>query len=284
MQVPAHLHFGTRSRAFLRVQDGCRLSCSYCIIPTVRGPSRSVPADDLVSAVRGLRRRGFHEIVLTGVNTGDWGRDLEPRQTLDQLLGRLLDVIGDGRLRLNSLEPLTVTPAIIERLSTDPRIAPHLQIPLQSGSNAVLGRMRRNYRAKAYFELLDRLNDWVPNIGLGADVIVGFPGETNAEFDETAKRIAASPLSYLHVFSWSPRPGTPAAELRQRVPERVIRERNRILREIAASSSLRFRSRQLGSRQRALVLEPKADGARTRPDRELHRGEAASGPRSRPGR
>jgi threonylcarbamoyladenosine tRNA methylthiotransferase MtaB len=254
------LHFGERSRAFLKIQEGCRLSCSYCIIPQVRGPSRSVTPGDVETALLGILQTGYREVVLTGVNTGDYGRDLDPPTNLAALLRRLLDRLGDARLRLNSLEPLTVTDEIIQLLADEPRLAPHLQVPLQSGSAALLRKMRRNYRLETYLERLQRLRAAVPLIGLGADVIVGFPGETDARFEETYELIAGSPLNYLHVFSWSPRPGTPAAELPERVGGKTVRARSARLRALGAELSLRFRKSLEGRSLEAVVLGAR-DGA-----------------------
>jgi threonylcarbamoyladenosine tRNA methylthiotransferase MtaB len=257
---PATLRFGDRSRAFLKVQEGCRLACSYCIIPTVRGPSRSVAPRRLEQALRSLLEAGYREIVLTGVNVGDYGRDLEPSMNLAGLLRRLLAMCGPNRLRLNSLEPLTVTEEIVELLAAEPRLAPHLQVPLQSGSPAVLRMMRRNYRLEQYRERLVRLRDKVPHIGLGADVIVGFPGETAEHFEETHAFIAGSVLNYLHVFSWSPRPGTPASDFTARVPSAEVRRRSRALRELADELSHRFRSGFVGRQLDGVTLAEREDG------------------------
>jgi len=257
---PAGLHFGDRSRAFLKVQEGCRLACSYCIIPTVRGPSRSVPPRDVERSALELFRSGYREIVLTGVNVGDYGRDLEPRSSLAALLRRLLAVGGPRRIRLNSLEPRTVTDEIIELMAGDDRLAPHLQVPLQSGSSDVLRAMRRNYRPDQYRELLERLRARVPHVGLGADVIVGFPGETDEQFRETYDFIAGSPLNYLHVFAWSPRPGTPAATYPGRVHGTQVRARSKELRGLADRLGYRFRSRFQGRYLDAVVLAPREDG------------------------
>jgi threonylcarbamoyladenosine tRNA methylthiotransferase MtaB len=260
LELPRALHFGDRARAFLKVQEGCRLACSYCIIPTVRGPSRSVPPDEIERAALELFDAGYREIVLTGVNVGDYGRDLARRTSLASLLGRLLAVAGPNRVRLNSLEPLTVTDEIVELMASDPRLAPHLQVPLQSGSPAILRAMRRNYRVEDYLERLRRLRDAVPRVGLGADVIVGFPGETDARFRETYELIEASPLNYLHVFAWSPRPGTPAAGLPDRVRGDEVRRRSAALRLLADERSHRFRAGFVGRRLDAVVLAPREDG------------------------
>ena len=255
------LHFGERTRAFLKVQEGCDLSCSYCIIPKVRGAGRSVPAGEIERTLASLVARGFQEIVLTGVNTGDYGRDLSPRSSLASLLQRLLATPGLGRLRLNSLEPRTVEPAIVDLFRTDTRLARHLQIPLQSGSDAVLKRMYRNYRTADYRRVLEALRGAVPDIGLGADVIAGFPGETDAEFETTRGFIENSPLNYLHVFSYSDRPGTPASAMPGKVAPEVVRARSARLRALGAGIALRFRRSFVGRALPALILgERREDG------------------------
>ena len=263
-ELPRALHFGDRTRAFLKIQDGCRLSCSYCIIPTVRGPSRSVAGSEILDALIGLVRSGYRETVLTGVNTGDYGLDLDPPSDLAGLLRQLLASCGPTRIRLNSLEALTVSDEIIDLMANEPRLAPHLQIPLQSGSETILRRMRRNYRLGAYLERLLAVREAVPHAGLGADVIVGFPGETEAAFRETCEFVEASPLNYLHVFSWSPRPGTPASDYPDRVRPAEIRDRSERLRRLGFNLGLRFRETQSGRTLDAVVLRPKPDDARVR--------------------
>jgi threonylcarbamoyladenosine tRNA methylthiotransferase MtaB len=248
------LHFGDRGRAYLKVQEGCDLSCSYCIIPRVRGASRSVPPERIEAHLLSLLRDGYREIVLTGVNTGDYGRDLEPTVSLSALLRRLLDRCGASRLRLNSLEPLTITSDIIALFRDESRLARHLQVPLQSGSDAVLRRMRRNYRRATYLDRIEKLHAVVPGIGLGADVIVGFPGETDGDFDQTLRFIEAAPLAYLHVFSWSPRPGTDAAGFAGHVPAETVRERSRRLRALGAEKAWRFRRSFEGKTLEAVAL------------------------------
>ena len=262
--LPATLHFGDRSRAFLKVQEGCRLACSYCVIPRVRGTSISVPPDRVAATARSLYESGYREVVFTGVNVGDYGRDLDPSMDLAGLLRRLLDECGTNRIRLNSLEPLTVTDEIIALLASNPSLVPHLQVPLQSGSDEILKLMRRNYRTGAYSELLHRLREAVPEIGLGADVIVGFPGETEELFRESYEFIAGSPLNYLHVFAWSPRPGTPASDLPGRVHGSDVRDRSARLRELAVELSQRFRSRFAGQTLDAVVLSPRPKDGRLR--------------------
>lgn len=255
--------FGERSRAYLRVQEGCDLRCSYCIIPEVRGVSRSVPPEAVRRRLRLLLDAGFREVVLTGVNTGDYGKDLEPRTDLATLLGGLASEGGDFRLRLNSVEPRRVTRGLMEVMERSDKIARHLQVPLQSGSDRVLGRMRRNYRTGHYRRVIQELRSRMPDIGLGADVIAGFPGESAVDFDRTVRFIRSVPLNYLHVFSYSPRPGTPAADSGGQVDPGVIRDRSLILRDLGREISREFRLSQAGRPHRALVLRgSRRDGRR----------------------
>ncbi len=256
--------FGERSRAYLRVQEGCDLRCSYCIIPAVRGGSRSLPADEIVSRFSRLLGAGFREVVLTGVNTGDYGRDLTPRDDLAGLLARLGGLGGDFRVRLNSVEPRCVTRGLVGVMAGDARIARHLQVPLQSGSDRILRAMRRNYRAADYARVLALLRSSVDGIGLGADVIVGFPGETDADFETTMTFVRDSGLSYLHVFSYSRRPGTPAAELPGQLPAEVIKQRSRRLRALGGELSRAFKMSQRGRPLRALVMRGRREDGRMR--------------------
>ena len=255
--------FGERTRAYLRVQEGCDLRCAYCVIPVVRGASRSVGPEALQTRFMALLAAGYKEIVLTGVNTGDYGKDLDPASSLTDLLGRLSALPGEFRIRLNSVEPLCVTDALVEMIAAQPKIARHLQIPLQSGSDTTLGAMRRNYRTRHYARVLEKLRSSVPGIGLGADVIVGFPGETDQEFRRTADFIRSVPLNYLHVFSYSSRPGTAASEMPGHNEPGVVAGRSRTLRQIGQDLSASFRRSQSDVTHRALVLGGRrADGRR----------------------
>ena len=258
------LSFGDRTRAFLKVQEGCDLRCSYCIIPEVRGPSMSVPPEQCATQLQQLIHSGYQEVVLTGVNTGDYGRDLEQSLDLVTLVRRLLEVPGLGRLRLNSLEPRTVTPEIIDLLAADQRLAPHLQIPLQSGSDRILARMRRNYRTDLYARTVEELRRRVPHAGIGADVIVGHPGESDDDFEQTLQFIESSPLNYLHVFSYSARPGTHAATQEDRVPDGVITERSARLRRLGDELALRFRRSFIGKPLQTLVYDSRCRNGRLR--------------------
>jgi len=244
-----------RTRAYLKIQDGCDLRCAYCIIPAVRGDSRSLEPDEVLRRIEVLSEAGYREIVFTGVNTGDYGLDLGSPLRLHDLLERALALPGLGRLRLNSLEPKTVTPEIARLMATsDGRLARHIQIPLQSGCDAVLARMRRNYRTADYARVVERLRAAAPAIGLGADVIVGFPGESESEFEATCRFIEGSPLNYLHVFSYSPRPGTPAAARPDRLAPGIIKERSARLRALGRTLSHRFRESFVGRTLPILTL------------------------------
>lgn len=263
------LFFGDRSRAFLRVQEGCDLACSYCVIPQVRGPSRSMDADDVIEALVRLAERGVREAGLTGVNTGAWGADLEPKRELADLIEEALAELERRRLplrlRLNSLEPRTVSEPLLELMAAAPgRLAPHIQIPLQSGSDRVLARMSRNYRTRHYRAVLERAADRVENICLGADVITGFPGESAADHEAGMEFIASLPLAYLHVFTYSPRPGTRAATAGDPVPERIAGKRTGELRHLGEALSRGFRERMLGRRLEALGLHAIAEDGSVR--------------------
>ena len=256
--------FGDRSRAFLRVQEGCDLRCSYCVIPSVRGPSRSVDPATVERRFRALLAAGYKEVVLTGVNTGDYGKDLAPHTDLPRLLERLLHVTGDFRIRLNSVEPRRVTHPLVNLMASDDRLARHLQVPLQSGSDNVLRGMRRNYRTAEYLGVMQNLRDRMPDVGLGADVIVGFPGEEDADFTATLDFIKASPLNYLHVFSYSSRPGTDAAGQGGHVDPATIKSRSRRLRALGESLARSFRRKQAGRPLRALVMKGRRNDGRRR--------------------
>ena len=247
---------GGRTRAIVKVQDGCNANCSFCIIPTVRGRSRSLVPSSVIEEVSTLVDREYKEVVLSGIHLGSYGRDLIPKTTLCELVDAILQrVPALQRLRLSSIEPLEVNPEIIERVATNSRIAHHLHIPLQSGSARVLRAMRRPYSPQYYGELLQRVRSRIEDASIGADVMVGFPGETDAEFYETFRLIEGSPLTYLHVFPYSVRPGTVAAELEDQVPAHVASFRAKALRQLIARKRAAFLGSMLGRVVDVLVLE-----------------------------
>lgn len=257
LAMPVEEAGGDRTRPNLKIQDGCNNRCSFCIIPFVRGRSRSLPADRVVEQVRSLAGR-YREIVLSGINLGRWGREPGSRMRLADLVRRLLEETEAARLRLSSVEPMDWSDDLLRLIAESPRMARHVHAPLQTGSDRILRLMRRRYRSRHYEERIRRARQWMPDAAIGADVMVGFPGETDVDFEENRRFIESLPFTYLHVFTYSERPGTPAASMAGQVPRRVRKERNRILRELAAERNREFRARFLGRRLSVVTLgEPR---------------------------
>jgi len=244
-----------RSRAFLKVQDGCQHRCAFCIVPAARGRSRSQEPKVLVEQVEALVEAGYGEITLTGVDIGHYGWDLVPRTSLAALVAKLAEVGGLRWLRLSSVLPAYFTPELIHAVTTIPVVAPHLPLPLPSGSDRVLRPMRRPYNTAMYRALVERLAAIIPDLGLGADVIVGHPGESESDFEATMALVEETPLSYLHVFAYSDRKGTEAAKMGDRVAAAVIRGRSARLRALGDEKSLAFRRGLVGRHREVLVLE-----------------------------
>jgi threonylcarbamoyladenosine tRNA methylthiotransferase MtaB len=252
-----HLGTGGRTRAIVKVQDGCNANCSFCIIPSVRGRSRSLDPAKVIAEIDTLVARGYKEVVLSGIHLGTYGRDLDLKTSLIALIERILaEVPSLQRLRLSSIEPLEMTPEIVQIVATHPRLAQHCHVPLQSGSRRVLRDMRRPYTPEYYSNLAHSIRVAVPDASIGADVMVGFPGETDAEFMETFRLIEDTPLTYLHIFPYSARPGTPAAELESQVPSRVAQFRAKALRQLIARKNEEFRQNLVGQLVNVLVLKP----------------------------
>ncbi|OAQ21008.1 MiaB family protein [Thermosulfurimonas dismutans] len=243
--------FPGHSRAFLRIQDGCSARCAYCIVPLARGPARSLPEEEILKQAKAFVEAGYREIVVTGIHLGAWGRDLSPPQSLTSLL-RKLESLGDFRLRLSSLEVTEITDELLSWARESEKFCPHFHVPLQSGSNQVLAAMGRNYSGELYLETLRKIRQSFPEAALGADVLVGFPGETEEDFSRTYKLIAESPLTYLHVFPYSPRPGTRAYG-RPLVPSEEVSRRTKLLRELAVRKKRTFFQAQLGRILEVLV-------------------------------
>jgi threonylcarbamoyladenosine tRNA methylthiotransferase MtaB len=260
-----------RTRPNLKVQDGCDNRCSFCVIPYVRGQSRSMKLDQILGEVNTLVASGYRELVISGINLGRWGRDLEPgasqpgvrsqalglsepgaskfrrrlttkhrRLNFETLIRAILDSTSLEKLRISSVEPMDWSDELIALVAESPRIAKHAHLPMQSASDAVLRRMHRKYRPWHYREKIEKIRAAMPTAAIGADVMVGFPGETDVEFEQTRRMIEDLPFTYLHVFTYSPRPGTPAANLPRQVPVQVARERNRILRDLASEKKQAF--------------------------------------------
>ena len=253
LSAPVEDAAGDRTRPNLKIQDGCNNRCSFCIIPFVRGRSRSAPAEQVMEQVRALARR-YREVVLSGINLGRWGREPGSTMRLADLLRRLLAETDVERLRLSSVEPMDFSDDLLGLMAESPRIAKHVHAPLQSGCDRTLRRMHRKYRPRHYADRVQKARALMPDAAIGADVMVGFPGETDAEFEESRQFMAAMPFTYLHVFTYSERPGTPAAEEAVQVPMAVRKERNRVLRELAAAKNLAFRERMVGRTLSAVTL------------------------------
>jgi threonylcarbamoyladenosine tRNA methylthiotransferase MtaB len=245
---------GDRSRPNLKIQDGCNNRCSFCIIPGVRGRSRSAQPEWVISEARRLAASGYPEIILTGINLGRWGREWGAGRQLVHLLERLLAETTIGTIRLSSVEPMDFTTPLLELMAREPRIARHVHAPLQSGSDTVLRRMHRKYRPRHYEDRIRLAHSLMPDAAIGADVMVGFPGETDAEFAETVAFIESLPFTYLHVFTYSERPGTRAVDLPNPVPVELRRARNQVLRDLSARKNLEFRRRMIGRRLPAVTV------------------------------
>lgn len=245
------------TRGWLKIQDGCDRKCSFCATRLARGSSRSRTADQVIAEARGLAR--FHpEVVLTGIHIGHYGLDLPEAPTLSVLLAQLLDEVPDVRFRLGSVEATEIDDLIVELIETSGgRVAPHLHVPLQSGADPVLRRMRRWHTRDAYRRRVKEIAERLPILGLGADVIVGFPGEREKDHDATRALVEELPFTYLHVFPFSPREGTVAAGLGGVVPQRVVGERSRELRALAASKGREYRARRIGQ---PVEVVPDGDG------------------------
>jgi threonylcarbamoyladenosine tRNA methylthiotransferase MtaB len=245
---------GDRTRPNLKVQDGCGNRCSFCIIPSVRGRSRSASIASVLEQVRDLAAR-YCEIVLSGINLGRWGRDLPGGLRFVDLLRAILRETPVRRLRISSVEPMDWSRDLVELVAAEPRIAKHIHLPLQSGSDAVLQRMFRKYRTRHYASRLALAHLLLPDTALGADVMTGFPGESEAEFSETCDFLERHPFTYLHVFTYSERPGTTAVERGSPVPMAIRRRRTQILRDLSDRKNLSFRRRMLGQSLSVVTLE-----------------------------
>ena len=252
--------FANRTRAFLKIQDGCDSFCSYCIVPHARGRSRSINLDSILEQVERFLDSGYQEIVLTGVHLGHWGYDLKPQQKLVDLLQAILHHCPPPRIRLSSLEPGEITPELLDLLAITPEICPHLHVPLQSGDESVLRRMNRHYHPNLYGELVTEAVRLIPDLAMGADVLVGFPGESDECFRNTYHLIRSLPVAYLHVFPFSLRPGTPAATMKPQVAPPIIRQRSSLLRELDMEKRMSFMRRYLGE-MRPVLVENRLDEA-----------------------
>ena len=248
-----------RTRPILKIQDGCNNRCSYCVIPFVRGRSRSLPPDEVIREVKSFVATGAKEIVLSGINLGSYGRDLSPRTRLASIVRRILDDTVLDQLRFSSIEPQDITEDFVNLVASSHRIAPHFHVPLQSGSDRILRAMHRWYRADHYAQRIKLIRRLSPHAAIGADVIVGFPGEARDDFETTAAFVSDLPFTYLHIFSFSARPGTSAEQFGDPVPAAEIRERARALRAFGEQKSAAFRASHAGQTLRALTLARSSD-------------------------
>lgn len=252
--------FAEHTRAFLQIQNGCDAFCSYCIVPYARGRSRSVPFHEALEGIRAFAARGYREVVLSGIHLGGYGLDLDPPRSILELLAAAEEEKLVSRLRLGSVEPLEISDELIAFLAASSIVCPHLHIPLQSGEDRVLWRMNRRYSASRFREVIEKLVRAVPDICIGTDVIAGFPGESEKEFENSYHFIESLPVSYLHVFPFSPREGTPAATMAGRLPGGVIKERAQALRRLSDMKKRAFHRRFLGKELAVLVQGRGEDG------------------------
>jgi threonylcarbamoyladenosine tRNA methylthiotransferase MtaB len=245
--------FGERTRAYLKVQDGCNSFCSYCIVPYTRGRSRSLGPDEVVAQAEIFAAQGYKEQVLTGIHLGHYGLDLTPQTNLRALLGLLLARNLPVRYRLSSLEPTEITDELLGLMARSPAIMPYLHIPLQSGDDQILKKMNRRYPAATFASVVEKSVAHLPDVAIGVDVLVGFPGEDEGAFRNTYNLLESLPVSYLHVFPYSKRPGTPAATMADQVPKPEKEERVALLRDLHHKKRTAFYRRHLGSVLEILV-------------------------------
>ena len=251
-------HFPKYTRAFLKVQDGCNSFCSYCVIPYSRGGSRSLRQKETIKSISKLADAGHREIVLTGIHLGSYGWDQTPSTTLANLIRSIEDNGFSGRIRLSSIEPAEFSDDLIEIISSSSLVCNHLHIPLQSGDDEILTKMRRPYKSLFFRKLVQRLVSTIPDVNIGIDVIVGFPGETEDNFNNTLRLITDLPVGYLHVFPYSRRPGTPAADFPDQVDGKTARKRAQILRDLGNRKREEFYKSFVGRRQ-LILIESKRD-------------------------
>ena len=249
------------TRPTLKIQDGCDARCSFCVIPTVRGQSRSLSPEKVLEQVRQLEDAGYHEVVLSGINLGGYGRDLDRRINFLGMVERILRETSIARIRISSIEPMDVSPALIGLVASEVRMAQHFHVPLQSGCDRILRLMSRRYWTKQYAERILAIREQIPNAAIGADVMVGFPGETDQDHAASLRFIDSLPYTYLHIFPFSARPGTPASTASAQVNGRVARERSQEIRALIPPKRDAFLAAQVGRRTPALSLDGQDEGA-----------------------
>ena len=252
----------SRTRAFLKIQDGCNAFCTYCIVPHARGRSRSMPPEDVLAHLNRLAETHYREVVLTGIHLGAYGKDLVPQRSLKALLGMIEGHGAPNRIRLSSIEPTEVDPEIVATMTgPDTLLCPHFHVPLQSGDDEILKRMGRPYNRRRFSQTIREIHTRLPHAAIGVDVLVGFPGESDAAFSRTTDLIEKLPISYLHVFPFSARKGTPAAGFKEKVPERIVKERCRLLRQLGDDKKRHFYCANIGREVKVLVENADAEKA-----------------------
>ena len=244
---------GSMTRAYLKIQDGCNAFCTYCIVPYARGASVSMPEDEVVRHLNHLAAAGFQEVIIAGIHTGMYGLDLDPPTTLEQLLTRLDQTPQVPQVRISSIEPREITQGIIDLAGPGHILCDHFHIPLQSGDDTILKKMKRPYTTEAFKAVIHNIHDYLPFAGIGLDIIIGFPGETDQEFENTYALVASLPVSYLHVFPFSPRKGTPAFHFEPKVHSKTIKQRCALMRDLGRKKQKAFIQANQGRRLRALV-------------------------------
>ncbi|MBR9980821.1 MAG: tRNA (N(6)-L-threonylcarbamoyladenosine(37)-C(2))-methylthiotransferase MtaB [Desulfatitalea sp.] len=249
-----------RTRAFLKVQDGCNTRCTYCIVPYTRGPSRSMPEAEVETHIRRLAEQGLREVVLTGIHLGAYGSDLVPATSLTLLIDRLTRKPLVDRIRVSSIEPTEISPSLVDLFASRPeRLCPHFHVPLQSGDNRLLRRMGRPYTREQYAAVIHDIRHRLPRAAIGVDVMAGFPGEGDDAFAQTCELIASLPITYLHVFPFSPRHGTPAEKFTSKIPQRVAKERCQHLRRLGENKRQDFLRTMMGQQTTVLIQTLSAD-------------------------
>lgn len=251
-----------RSRFFLKVQDGCNSSCSYCIIPKARGKSVSISPNAIINQITGAAMLGYNEVILTGINLGLYGYDLKPKVLLHDLIGLIINMTRISRIRLSSIELSEISENLMD-IMLNIRLCRHIHIPLQSGDDNILNLMNRNYTSVEFSERIMSITDSIPDMAIGTDVIAGFPGEGDREFDNTLRVLKDLPLSYIHVFPFSPRPGSAAAEMDYQVSESVKKERCAVITELNRVKRLEYMRKQVGKTLSVVIEDCKPDGTST---------------------
>jgi threonylcarbamoyladenosine tRNA methylthiotransferase MtaB len=257
-QMP--LALGERTRPFLKIQDGCNAFCSYCIVPYSRGCSRSMPLENILNNIILIKKSGYWEVVLSGIHLGRYGLDLSPQTNLAELIKHINGSRAIERVRLTSIEPLELTEAIIKTVAESDIFCHHFHIPLQSGDNLILKKMRRPYTRSMFRKLLDRIHELIPDAAIGVDTIIGFPGETEETFKNTYNLIKELPVTYLHVFPFSSRKRTPASSFPDKVSSKIIKKRCKIMRDLGNIKKKEFYKKNIGKKVEVLV-ERKRDKA-----------------------